>query len=138
MKTFLTTTYNGEAAGDWAGMHAEAAKHKMARVSIEVYTEARDLSERQRAWWKGVLIPALTEDGNSKIWWENTLKMAVLPEDFQPILTTVGGIPFAHLPSITSLSCNKMNMLIEGSVAHLRDECDKQWVTLPDPELRRK
>ena len=94
-------------------------------------------TEQQRKWWKGVLLPALQKDnGDSVESWETRLKLAVMPDEFQPIIVRVGNAVYTQIPSITKLSKKKMNELIEGSVAKLH-EWDFAWVTLPDPELRR-
>ena len=105
-------------------------------------------TDRQRRWFKGVLLPALAEDtGDSVGYWETKLKLADLPDDFQPFYVPMGKQIFPVIPSITILGKRKMNLLIEGSVKHLREGVDEkgnslygdkfQWVTLPDPELRR-
>ena len=145
-KTFITRTIDGQAAvedGTWKDVTAEAATHRRSRVSVEDYSEAKEWSEQQCKWWKGVLLPALAEDtGDSIAYWENKLKLSVMPEDFQPITIIVDGSLFTYLPSITTLGIKKMNLMIEGSVAHLRDESiygDKfHWVTLPDKDLRKR
>lgn len=145
-KTFITRTIDGQAAVDdstWEDVHAEAATHHRSRVSVEGYSEDKEWSEQQRKWWKGVLLPALAEDtGDSIAYWENKLKLSVMPEDFQPITIIVDGSLFTYLPSITTLGIKKMNLMVEGSVAHLRDESvygDKfHWVTLPDKTLRKQ
>jgi hypothetical protein len=100
------------------------------------------ITEQQRAWFKGVLLRDLSKDtGDSREYWETRLKLAVLPDDFVPFYIPIGKQVFPVLPSITKLSMRKMNMLIEGSVAHLRDGNiygDRfLWVTLPDSTLRK-
>lgn len=150
-KTFITKSYDGEAAGDWDGIQEEAGKYHRSKVTVEDYSEARELSEGQRNWWKGILLPALVKDtGDSLEFWETTLKLAVLPDDFKPIATVIDGIGYTYIPSITTIGINKMNIMVEGSVAHLRGEKyahlkkdDKygdhfQWVTLPDKLKKRK
>ena len=99
------------------------------------------ITEQQRRWFKGVLLPALAKDtGDSKEYWETVLKLAVLPDDFQPRAIAHGKQVIHTIPSITILGKRKMNQLIEGSVQHLRECPDYgdqfQWVTLPDKELR--
>jgi hypothetical protein len=99
------------------------------------------ITARQRAWFKGILLPALAKDtGDSRIHWETKLKLAVLPDDFQPTPVAYGKQVIHIIPSIKTLGKRKMNQLIEGSVQHLRESPeygDKfQWVTLPDSELR--
>ena len=149
-KTFITKSYEGEAAGDWDGIQAEAGKHRRSKVTVEDWSEARELSEGQRNWWKGVLLPALHEDtGDSIQFWETTLKLAVLPDDFQPIATIIDGIGYTYIPSIKTIGLTKMNIMVEGSVAHLRGEKylhlkgkkygdQFQWVTLPDKLKKRR
>ena len=110
--------------------------------AIKTLTPLEYITERQRRWWKGVLLPALADDtGDSVEYWETTLKLAVLPDDFQPFYISIGKQIFPVVPSITKLSKTKMNIIIKGSVAHLRDEeiyGDKfLWVTEPDKDLRK-
>lgn len=94
-------------------------------------------TDRQRNWWKGVLLRGLEEEtGESVSVWESRLKLAVLPDDFRPQYFSIHDKPFASLSSITSLSKKKMSQLIEGSVSQLH-EWGFHWVTLPDPDLRK-
>ena len=117
--------------------------------ALKILSPLEAITERQRAWFKGILLSALAEDtGDSKEYWETVLKLAVLPEDFQPYYVPIGKQIFPVVPSITILGKKKMNLLIEGSVKHLREGVDDkkkslygdrfQWVTLPDKELRTK
>ncbi len=105
--------------------------------ALEILTPAEYITEQQRKFWKGVLLPALAKDsGDTVTEWESRLKLAVLPDDFQPVTVNVDGIDMVFIPSVTKLSKKKMNILIEGSVA----QCHKwgiMWVTLPDKELRK-
>lgn len=103
------------------------------------------ITEQQRKWFKGVLLPALADDtGDSKASLESELKLAVMPDKFAPDHITVKTIDsdgnpayldLSIVPSITILTKKQMGELIEGSVAHLRAS-GFDWVTLPDPELR--
>jgi len=147
MKTFITKQIEDEgakvASGDWDGIQKEAAKHRRSRVIVEDFSEAKELSERQLNWWKGVLLPALANHtGDSIAYWETKLKLAVLPDDFQPVTVRLHGKFYTYVPSITILGIAKMSIMVEGSVDHLRDEekygDEFKWVTLPDPELRRE
>ncbi len=150
-KSFITNKIDSDAAvenGTWEDIQAEAATHRRSRVIVESYSEEAEWSDQQRKWWKGVLLPALAEHtGSSEAYWETKLKLAVLPDDFQPKSTTVNGVLYNYVPSVSKLPMKKMNLLIVGSVDHLRngvDEKDKSlygdyfhWVTLPDKELRK-
>lgn len=134
---YITERINNEACGDWPAIQKQAAMYRRARITVERYSEAKELTEQQRKWWKGILLPALAEDsGNSKAWWESRLKLAVMPEDFKPEIVTINGDKVAYLPSVSILSCKKTNELIEGSVAKCH-EWGFLWVTLPDSELRK-
>lgn len=143
-KTFITRTIDGLAAvedGNWREILAEAATHRRSRVLVESFSEDAEWSEQQCKWWKGVLLPALEMfTGDSAAYWEAVLKLAVMPDEFQFIKVSVDGTDFTYLPSITILGMKKMNAMIKGSVAHLRDEKiyhDKfLWVTEPRRELR--
>ncbi len=152
-KVFITRTVDGLAAVDdatWEKIQAEAATHRRSRVIVESYSEDAEWSDQQRKWWKGVLLPALAKDtGDSEAYWEAVLKLVVMPDEFQFITVVVDGTKFTYLPSITELGIGKMNLMIKGSVAHLRDETiygtklvdGKEvpvfdWVTEPRKELR--
>ena len=101
------------------------------------YLSPKDyISNQQIRWFKGCLLPALSKDSGDTIdWWETTLKLAVLPDEFAPETITVKGKEYCRIPSITKLSVKKMNILIEGSVAYCH-EIGMMWVTLPDSKLR--
>ena len=104
---------------------------------IQLLTPDEYLGLQQIRWWKGVLLPALSKDtGDSISQWETRLKLAVMPDDFNPEIYEIQGQLCARIPSITKLGKKKMNQMIEGSVSYCRDECGLQWATLPDPELR--
>ncbi len=104
--------------------------------AMGVFTPAQFITNQQVRWWKGILLPALSNDsGDSKSWWEDTLKMAVLPDKFQPETYTINGQDFNHTPSITTLGKRNMIELIDGSIQHLHG-IGFGWVTLPDASLR--
>lgn len=110
--------------------------------ALQVLTPKQYTTTQQRAWWKGILLPALhAYTGNTVIYWENKLKLKVMPIEFKPRGYMYEGEAFAYIPSITILSMTKMNLLIVGSVDHLRDDLiygDKfHWVTLPDVSLKK-
>lgn len=136
MPSYITEKVNGEAITDWPAIHAEAAKHHRSMITVESYTEEKELTDQQRKWWKGVLLPALAKDtGYTVSFWEHKLKLAVMPEEFQPESVDINSVTFRYIPSIKDLSCKKTNQLIEGSVEKLH-EWGFDWVTLPDKELR--
>ncbi len=145
MAVFITKTYDGVPAigdGKWQDVLDEAAKHRRSKITVEDYSEAKEWSDQQRKWWKGILLPALADDtGDSETYWEAVLKLAVMPDEFPPITVVVDGKDVTYLPSITILGMTKMNQMVKGSVAHLRDETiyhDKfLWVTKPRKELRK-
>ena len=84
---------------------------------VHILDQAEFITEGQRKWWKGVLLPALAKDsGDSVSYWETRLKLAVLPEDFHPFYFPFGKQVFPVIPSITILGKKKTNILIEGSV----------------------
>ena len=121
----------------WQDLFTEAAKHHRSRITVESYSEAKEWSEQQRKWWKGILLRKLSEDnGDSILCWENRLKKEVMPDDFPTIVEEIEGETYRSLPSITTLGIKKMNEMVEGSVAYLRDK-GFLWITLPDKELRR-
>ena len=97
------------------------------------------------------MLPALADcTGDSEAYWEAVLKLAVMPDEFQFVKVVVDGATFTYLPSITILGQAKMNQMVKGAVAHLRDETiygttvvDGEevplfyWVTEPRRELRK-
>lgn len=111
-------------------------------IITEIMSEAKSLSVQQIRWWKGILLPQLSaQSGDTVLCWENRLKTAVMPDDFQPTVHVINGVNHATIPSISSLSMKKMNLLTEGTVEHLHDPKiygdQFTWVTLPDSELRK-
>ena len=125
-------------AHTWIDIQKETAKHRRSRIVVESYSEAKQMSVQQIRFWKGVLLPQLSKSsGDSVAWWENHLKLNVMPEDFKPIEVDVDGDLFKYLPPITALSIKKANQLVEGSVDYLRNKCGMEWVMLPDKLKRR-
>ena len=141
MSKHITNRVEGEATGDWKRIFEDAAKNNRSLITIEPYSEAREFTKKQIDWWKGILLPALAEDGNSEEFWETRLKLEVLPDDFQPKYAAINNQMFAIVPSIKSISGKKVELLMKGSVAHLHDESiygtTYSWVTLPDADLRK-
>lgn len=136
MSEFITEKINGKPITNWVAIYKEAAGHQRSKITVESYSEEKELTDRQRKWWKGILLPALSKDtGESVSKWETRLKLAVLPDEFQPEIIEIEGIKCAYVPSITKLSCKKTNQLIEGSVEKLHD-WGFHWVSLPDSSLR--
>jgi len=105
--------------------------------ALQVLTPDKYISYQQIKWWKGVLLPALAKDsGDSVEYWETTLKLAVMPDEFTPFYVPIKKQVFPVIPSINKLSVRKMNQMIEGAVARCH-ELGLTWVTLPDSELRK-
>ena len=106
--------------------------------AIQVLNPDKYISVQQIRWWKGTLLPPLSKDsGDSVEYWETLLKLAVMPDEFTPFYIPIGKQVFPVIPSITKLSVKKMNAMIEGAVAHLRDNLGLLWVVLPDSSLRK-
>ena len=58
---------------------------------IQLLTPEEYISVQQRKWFKGVLLPALAKDsGDSVEYWETTLKLAVMPDEFIPYYIPIG------------------------------------------------
>ncbi len=152
MRIFTTKRIEGEVAVIGATrleIMAEAGQYLRAAIIVESADGLRCWTPHQRKWWKGILLPGLADQtGYSVGYWENELKLGVMPDQFQPITTTIDGHEHDHLESITILNRKEMREMIEGSVAYLRDEkrynkrLQKRfgtmfhWLTLPDKELR--
>lgn len=139
MLKLLCHKINGVAAYNTKAVYAECQKHERSIITVEPYSEAAEISDNQRKWWKGVLLPALSKyNGEHVRTWEIRLKLAVMPDEFQPEKTIVCGQVFYSVPSITKLSMKKLNTLIEGAVDFLRNEpYNFDWVTLPDSSLKK-
>lgn len=109
---------------------------------IKILEPDEYITECQRAWWKGILLPALAKDtGDSEEYWETKLKLQVMPDEFAPFMIAYGKQVFPCVPSITKLSMRKMSMLIKKSVQHLREDPEYdgrfQWVVEPIKELKK-
>lgn len=136
MPRFKGQLVDGKAAADWKAVYAACAKYERFIVEVRRYDPQREITRRQTAWWKGILLPALVEDtGDSTESLETKLKLSVMPDEFKPQTVVVNNISFSYVPSITKLSVKQMNQLIEGAVAKLH-EWGFGWVTLPDSSLR--
>ncbi len=104
--------------------------------ALVVWSPEEFISDRQRRWWKGVLLPALANDsGDSVAFWETHLKLAVLPDKFKPQAYEIDGHEYAIVPSITKLGKRDMMALIDGSIQYLHEK-GFGWVTPPDAALR--
>lgn len=123
-----------------AEIMAEAGKYSRAAIIVENLSGREDITYAQIKWFKGVLLAGLSPTGDSVGYWEDFLKLKVMPDQFARIPITTKNGEFITLPSIKILSKAEMNELIVGSVAHLRDESIYGdlfwWVTLPSKELR--
>ena len=120
---------------------AEAGKYLRAAIIVEPADGIKRWTPQQRKWWQGILLAKLAEfTGDSKGYWENELKLGVMPDVFHLICSHIDGRDHRHVPSITILNRKEMREMIEGSVAYLRDEkrygTKFHWVTLPDKDLR--
>jgi hypothetical protein len=127
---------NNQPVTIWKSIYDACARYPEFVIEVREYSQEKEISEQQRKWWKGVLLPALAKDNGETIHvWETRLKLVILPDDFVPQSTVISGREYFFVPSITTLSMKKFNTLIEGSVDWLRNN-GFDWVTLPDTELR--
>jgi len=144
MRTFTTKRIEGEVAvigATQAEIMAEAGQYSRAAITVERADGLECWTPQQRKWWKGILLPKLAEStGDSMGYWENELKLGVMPDEFHLMFSNIDGRNHRHVPSILILNRKEMREMIEGSVAYLRDEkrygTQFDWVTLPDEELR--
>ena len=118
----------------------EARKYAHAAITVENASGLGPITYAQIKWLKGILLAGLSANGDSVGYWEDKLKLAVMPDQFAPIITKTENGEFEHLPSIKILNKSEMGEFIVGSVAHLHNEelygDEFLWVTLPAPELR--
>ena len=127
MRIFTTKrTIDGEVMvndAPQAEIVAEAGKYKRAAIIVTSISDTLRITYAQIKWIKGILLPGLSnQTGYSVGYWENELKLGVMPDVFQPITTTIDGQEHNHLGSITILSKTEANEFIEGTVAYLRAE----------------
>lgn len=126
---------------------AEAGKYKHAAIIVENLSGLGPITNAQKRWIKGILLAQLViATGESIGYWEDILKLKVMPDKFAPVTTKTENAEIIHLPSITILTKAEAGEFIVGSVAYLRDEQQElkgkrfgdtfHWVMLPDPELR--
>ena len=102
--------------------------------ALKVLSPIEYHTDRQRRWFKGILLKSLSDDnGESTRQWESKLITAIFPEDVQYV--SVNNQVFANIPSITRYGKKKMIQLIEESVP-MCHEWGFAWVTYPDEELR--
>ena len=137
MNEFRFYPIDGELCGDHEGLKL-AMSEGPCKVTVESWSDLKEITYQQIKWWKGVLLPFLARDsGESISYWESKLKIEVMPEEFQPEVVMINGAAFNCIPSIKKLSLKKTKQLIEGSVQKCH-EWGFTWVTLPDPALRSK
>ena len=124
----------------------EARKYAYATITVENASGLGPITYAQIKWIKGILLAGLTANGDSVGYWEDILKLKVMPDKFARITTQTENAEITHLPSIAILTKAEAGEFITGSVAYLRDEQQVlkgkrfgdtfHWVTLPAPELR--
>ena len=144
IRQFITTYIDDQLAirnATFAEVLDEARKYAHAVITVENASGVSPITYAQIKWFKGILLAKLAEDtGESIGYWEDLLKLNVMPDKFAWTSTKTPNGEFEHLPSITILNKSEMGEMIVGCVAHLRDETKYgtkfHWVTLPDPELR--
>jgi len=99
---------------------------------------------RQRAWYKGVLLPYLFDQtGHSKAWWDHEIKkhcegLALLKKE---ILLTDNGTPLGRL-TIVGVGKKNMTEFINNIIDKNTDETFKEkhdwpYIPPPDSELRK-
>lgn len=156
---FVTKTIDGQVTSKNPNMNLgeaveiEAAKFRRAKTTVEDWSEGKELSDGQRKWWKGILLPALADfTGDSIAYWENKIKLNVMPDKFAPVKVATEEGEYYIVPSIKILTMHEMNIMVEGSVDYLRDEGqwrkekvedtyfkgEFHWVTLPDALKKKK
>lgn len=57
--------------------------------ALQVLTPKQFITYQQIKWGKGILLPALSENGESVFTWELRLKLAILPDEFKPEIIVV-------------------------------------------------
>jgi hypothetical protein len=141
----FTTKHVGDEVGirnaRWGDIKTEASKYSEAVITVENASGVGPITYAQIKWIKGILLTQLSSiTGESMSYWEDILKLKVMPDKFALVTTKTENAEITHLPSITILTKAEAGEFIVGSVAHLRDESvygqTFNWVLLPDPELR--
>ncbi len=112
--------------------------------AIKTLTPLEYITDRQRAWYKGICLPHLVkndENGETAGWWDDEIKrqcrgLDYLKKEIYYTMTTDGHkIPIGRL-TIIGVGKKNMTLFIEEilSVSMVRG-----WdVSPPDPDLRRK
>lgn len=150
MRQFITTHVDDQLAvqnATFADIHDEARKFPHAAITVENASGVGPITYAQIKWIKGILLTQLAiNTGDSKGYWEDVLKLKVMPDEFARITTKTENAEVVHVPSITILTKAEAGEFITGAVAYLRDEQQSlkgkrfgntfHWVTLPAPELR--
>jgi len=131
MATFITKQIDGQAAGNWTAIQAEAAKHQRAVVEVRPYDPNDEVSDGQRKYWYAVPVKHYAKwTGYDKRRAERELKIKFADPWF--IVIHKGA---RVLLSIRDISIREMNDVIEAVCAGLQDECQIPC-ELPDPQWR--
>ncbi len=131
--TFRGRQPDGMPVGLWPGFYRAVNEYDNAYV--QVMDEEEYHTARQRAWYKGVCLPGLSEwNGDSKGEWDIRLKFQCGTELLKVVEVESDGKTFPVPASITTLSKKKMTQFIENILAKA---IAKNWpVYPPDPDLR--
>ena len=133
-KHFQGKTVDGVAVTLWPTIHKEAAKHP--HFTILVMSEDEAITDRQRRWYKGICLKALSDDGNTKEWWDLEVKkhcggLAMLKKE--TFLLENG----EYVGRLTTVGVSRKNMteFIENIIS---EAITRGWpVPPPDADLRR-
>lgn len=110
MATFLTHLVDGQAAGLWKAIHAEAAKHERAEITVEEYDPEHSISKQQLKWWWSQPVKLLADYTGYSAWEaERELKQTEFLERFFVVITRKG----RALLSIRDITIRQMNDIIE-------------------------
>ncbi len=144
-KHFDGATEGETPKANWPGIYKECAKHK--KFGIKVMGESEYITERQRRWYKGVLLPHLVRNdpnGETLDWWDTEVKskcggLAYLKKEGIVVELKLGDeISRVSIGRLTTKNVGRKNMtnFIEEI---LSQSMQRGWgVASPDEELRSK
>lgn len=119
-------TIDGEATCNWPEIHNEAARHKRFMITVEEWTEEKEISRQQMAYLHAVVFPVFAKEMHcSLLWAEITLKRCC---GEQWLIRRVDKTEI--ILSKTILSVNQCNKFLEN----IWDWCGSKNIHIPEPD----
>ena len=132
---FVSKTIDGQPAADWKSIQKAASMHKRAMITVESFSQDREISLQQMKWLHGAAIPYLAEKwGHSHLWTENWLKVTCGTDLFDVEEIKVHGEAYRVVSSKKKLSVKQTRVWVEN----ILESCEQFGLEPPDPEWRKK